>query len=82
MDTSVCLQVTQREPFADGLSFGDAGAYERLSGRAVFEVDPESPGFTDVVDLEYAPRNSKGLVEYSTDLFILKPVALAGVTVA
>ena len=77
MDTAVRLQVTKREPFADGISFGDVGAYERLTGRVVFEVDPEAPGYTDVVDLECAPRNSNGLVEYSSDLYILKPVELA-----
>ena len=52
MDTSVRLQLTQREPFADGMSFGEVGAYERLSGRAIFEADPEAPAYADVVDLE------------------------------
>jgi len=35
--------VTQRRTFAAGMSFGNAGPYERLDGIAYFEVDPKDP---------------------------------------
>ena len=74
MNDSLELRITEREPFADGHCFGDAGPCERLVGRAHFAVDPESPAYSEVVDLDRAPRNARGLVEYATDVCILKPV--------
>ena len=68
------LQITRREPFADGHPFEDAGPYERLLGRAHFAVDPDARAYADVVDLDKAPRNESGLVEFATDVCILKPV--------
>ena len=55
------------------VAFGAAGAYERLSGRAFFEADPRLAQNRIVADLEYAPRNARGRVEYSADFVILRP---------
>ena len=74
MNGSLELQITRREPFADGHPFEDAGPYERLLGRAHFTVDPDARAYADVVDLDKAPRNESGLVEFATDVCILKPV--------
>ena len=74
MNGSLELQITRREPFADGHPFEDAGPYERLLGRAHFAVDPDARAYADVVDLDKAPRNENGLVEFATDVCILKPV--------
>ena len=74
MNDSLELRTPKREPFADGHCFGDAGPYERLLGRAHFAVDPESPAYSEVVDLDKVPRNADGLVEYATDVCILKPM--------
>ena len=76
LDIQVRLQLDVREPFAEGASFGKVGSYERLSGRALFAIDPNGPAYGNVVDLKYAPLNSDGLVEYSTDVYILKPMDL------
>ena len=73
MNPSLELRINRREPFADGHCFGDAGPYERLVGRAHFAVDPEAPEYSEVVDLDRVPRNADGLVEYATDVCILKP---------
>ena len=73
MDTQIDLEIRRREPFADGVEFGDVGAYERLVGRAHFAIDPEDPTNSAVTDLEYAPRNADGLVEYTVDVDVLKP---------
>ncbi len=69
----VSLEWHTREPFAAGKSFGDAGPYERLVGVARFAVDPTHPRNKAIVDLDKAPRNDKGLVEFAADVFILKP---------
>src|SRR4029077_2941080 len=39
------------------------------------EVDPEDPRNAVMTDLKRAPRNARGKVEYSMDIFILKPIA-------
>ncbi len=70
------LDVQQREVVAGGASFGATGAYERLSGTAYFEVDPNDPRNAVVFDLDKAPRNARGQVEFSADMVILKPVDL------
>ena len=76
MKTQICLQLDEPVLFADGMSFGEVGPYQLVSGRLHFAVDPGAPAYLDVIDLEHAPRNSSGLVEYSTDLAILRPVNL------
>jgi hypothetical protein len=76
MNTEVRLRIDKREPFADGMAFGGAGSYERLAGRMLFAIDPDNPTNRSIVDLDHAPRNAAGLVGYSTDIYILKPVDL------
>jgi hypothetical protein len=69
--------VEQKRPLADGMTFGTAGAYERLDGTAYFEVDPKDPLNAVVVNLDKAPRNARGMVEFSAPFVILKPVDMA-----
>ncbi len=71
------IEITTREIVADGMAFGDTGPYEKLRGTVHFEVDPNDPGNAVVFDLDKAPRNARGLVEFSADFFILKPLELA-----
>ena len=69
------IQITRVEsPTFDGASFGAVGQYEKLVGRAYGEVDPSDPKDTIIADIALAPKNAAGMVEYSTDLFILRPV--------
>jgi hypothetical protein len=69
----VRFEIVRREPFAEGMTFGDSGAYERIAGRVYYEINPRNPCNRDVIDLEYAPLNERGRVEYYADLFILAP---------
>jgi len=69
--------VEQTRPLADGMSFGTAGPYERLDGTAYFEVDPKDPLNAVIVNLDKAPRNARGMVEFSSPFVVLKPVDLA-----
>jgi hypothetical protein len=64
-------------PTFEGISFGGVGPYEKLRLRAFGEVDPNDPRNAVIADLRLAPRNSRGMVEYSMDVFILKPIVLA-----
>jgi hypothetical protein len=69
------LVITRVEsPTFDGAAFGAVGRYEKLVGRATGEVDPADPRNALIVDLGLAPRNSHGMVEYSTPVYILRPV--------
>ena len=70
----VSLDITQRSPFADGESFGDAGPYELLEGTASFAVDPLSPTNQVITDIELVPRDSGGRVRFSADFAMLQPV--------
>ena len=76
MKTQIRLEIDVREPFAESMEFGDTGPYERLSGHVHFAIDPGAQAYQGVVDLEYAPRNTEGLVEYSSEFYMLKPVDL------
>ena len=61
-------------PTFQGMSFADVGPYEKLVGRAYGEVAPNDPHNAGIVDISLAPRNIRGMVEYSTDIYILRPV--------
>jgi Alpha/beta hydrolase domain len=77
MTNQIEFTITERRSFAAGVAFGDVGPYERLSGRVHFAVDPLAPAQRDVVDLDKAARDSRGLVHCEADCTILKPVDLA-----
>ncbi len=74
MTNLIELRIHDRRPFADGHEFGETGAYERLRGTAHFAVDPTAPAQADVFDIDKAPVNDKGLVEFTADFFILQPL--------
>ena len=77
MTNRLDFRIAERDPFAGDHAFGEAGAYERLAGRVHFAVDPGAPAQAGVVDLDKAPRNADGLVEFAADLCILKPRDMA-----
>ena len=77
MTNSVEVRIAQHGPFADSHEFGESGAYERLIGRAHFAVDPRAPAQAGIVDIDKAPLNADGLVEFTADLCILKPRDMA-----
>jgi hypothetical protein len=69
----VKFEVQSTTPFVGGATFGNAGAYQMLRGTAYLQVDPNDPRDAVIVDLENAPRNAQGLVEFSTPFMILQP---------
>lgn len=64
-------------PALHGERFGTVGQYEFLRGTAYGEADPSDPRNADIVNLEFAPRNARGNVEYSTTVEIYRPVDMS-----
>lgn len=61
------VEIARREPV------GTSG-YEKLVGTAHFAVNPRTAANSVIADLEKAPVNDDGKVEFSADLYILRPV--------
>ncbi|MGI9488780.1 MAG: alpha/beta hydrolase domain-containing protein [Geminicoccaceae bacterium] len=68
------VELVAREPFAGGHVFGDAGAYERLKGKLHYAVDPADPANRSIVDIDLAPVDHRGLVTFSGDFILLRPM--------
>ena len=73
----VRIEVERTAPYAGGKEFGEAGRFERLDGSVYLEVDPDDPLNAVIVNLDRAPRNDRGMVEFSAPFFIIKPVDMA-----
>ncbi|MEI6668874.1 MAG: alpha/beta hydrolase domain-containing protein [Acidobacteriota bacterium] len=67
------IEIVSRQDVLGGQAFGSVGAYEKISGKVYFAVDPSNVHNAIVADLDKAPRNARGRVEFSADLFIIKP---------
>ena len=50
-----------------------AAGYERISARVHFAVDPSLAVNRAVTDLELAPRDASGQVEFAADVLLLRP---------
>lgn len=64
-------------PAFDGESYGDVGQYETLEGRAFGELDPNDPLNAIIQDIELAPTNADGNVEYEATFFVVKPIDMS-----
>ena len=69
--------VLSQSPTFGGYSWPGVGQYEKVVGTAFGEVNPLDPQNAVIVDIQLAPRNGRGNVEYSFDFYILKPVDLS-----
>jgi hypothetical protein len=56
----------------------DLGTHERVIGRVHFAVDPAAPANRGIADIEHAPRNAAGKVEFSSDLLFFLPKSAPG----
>ena len=72
------FEVIMRRPLAGGAPFrgssGEVGPYEELKGRLHFAIDPLHAANRRITDVELAPRNAAGRVEWWSDVSILLPV--------
>src|SRR5271169_6854985 len=51
----------------------DDGGYERIVGKVHCAVDPRTAQNRIIADIDLGPRNAEGKVEFSADLYILRP---------
>ena len=65
---------TKVSPAFNGDVFGSAGQYETIAGRVFGELDPNHSKNTIINDLDLAPRNANGKVEYMATFFLVKPI--------
>lgn len=70
------IVINRVESVFDGASFGRVGTYEKVVGRAFGEVDPDDPLNQGIVNIDKAPRNPAGRVDYAVDIYLLKPADL------
>jgi hypothetical protein len=67
------VEVSERTDVLGGRPFGNSGPYERIVGKAYFSVDPKLDANQIITDIGKAPVNDEGKVEFSADLYVLKP---------
>ena len=68
------LEIISREPMNGGRPAGAIGPYELLRGRIHGEVDPSDPRNRVIQDLQLAPTNARGRVEYVATFALAKPI--------
>src|SRR4051794_11520345 len=73
----VRIDVQSRADLVGGQPFGSAGADEKIAGRIFFAVDPALAANKIITDIDKAPRNGVGKVEFSADFYLLKPKQIA-----
>src|SRR5437764_7401109 len=68
--TQVCSTVNNQQV----CEFGDDKlAYEGIAGLAFGELDPKNPLNAIIQDIDAAPKNARGNVEYVATFFLVKP---------
>ena len=72
----VRVEVASRGDVLGGQEFGSAGAYEKIVGKVYFAVDPANANNKIIADIDKAPRNAEGKVEFAADVYLLKPKKL------
>ena len=69
----VRVETTTRTDVLGGKQFGDAGAYERITGRVYFSLPVANPHNRRIVDLDKAMNLKNGEVEFSADFIAVRP---------
>jgi Alpha/beta hydrolase domain len=67
------VEITSRADVLSGKPFGDAGAYERISGRIYFSLPVSNPHNRHIVDLDKAVNLKDSEVEFSADFVAIRP---------
>jgi hypothetical protein len=65
------LSITATSDFVG--TYGSVGAYEQITGTVSGELDPTDETNTIIQDLDLAPTNQNGMVEFTSDFVLLKP---------
>ena len=67
------VETANRTDVLGGKAFGNAGAYERITGRIYFSLAVNNPHNQRIVDLGNAVNLKKGEVEFSADFIAVQP---------
>ena len=67
------IEIETRTDVLGGKSFGDAGAYERLSGQIYYSVAVDNPHNSRIVDLRNAVNLRNGEVEFAASFVAFRP---------
>ena len=67
------VEITSRTDVLDGKTFGESGAYERITGRVYFAVAVGNIHNKGIVDLGNAVNLQNGEVEFSADFVAVRP---------
>jgi hypothetical protein len=67
------VEIVSRTDVLGGKSFGDAGTYERITGRVYFSLPAANPHNLRIVDLGKAVNLKNGEVEFSADFIAVRP---------
>jgi Alpha/beta hydrolase domain len=67
------VEITSRTDILNGKSFGDSGAYERITGRVYFSLPITNLHNQRIVDLSRAVNLENGEVEFSSDFVAIHP---------
>src|SRR5207247_1581378 len=71
------LEITSRTIAFGGYSFVGVGQFEKIVGIAHGELNPSDPRNAVITDIQLAPRNASGNVEYAHNFYVLKPLDLS-----
>lgn len=67
------VEIESRTDVLHGKTFGDAGAYERLTGQIYYAVRVENPRNSRIVDLRNAVNLRQGEVAFSSSFVAFRP---------
>jgi hypothetical protein len=67
------VEIASRADVLGGKPFGDAGAYERITGRVFFSLPIANQHNQRIVDLSNAVNLKNGEVEFSSDFVAIRP---------
>jgi hypothetical protein len=67
------VEIASRSDVLNGKAFGDAGVYERITGRVYFSLAVSNPHNLRIVDLGNAVNLKNGEVEFSADFYAVRP---------
>ncbi|MBM3771301.1 MAG: hypothetical protein FJW27_08445 [Acidimicrobiia bacterium] len=71
---AVRLEIRSREPANGGKPVGTVGPFEIIRGLIHGEIDPRNPHNTIIQNVDLAPRNARGRVEYVATFALAAPV--------
>jgi Alpha/beta hydrolase domain len=67
------VEIASRTDVLNGKQFGEAGAYERITGRVYFSLPFANSHNIRIVDLGHAVNLKDGEVEFSSDFIAVRP---------